>query len=154
MCQKIFFWRATYVCTICFGTFFSCLRASQLGWEAESEDNVEEQMLPWCCLGVNWIMCRHWWQPAILSVQLNCQFVRVSRMGDFRQSVSQMFCSVSSYCQKLALWKWSLEHIPDWPANSPDFSSIENLWAVINGKLRNEDTSTVTLLVCTLWCLE
>lgn len=39
-----------------------------------------------------------------------------------------------------------VEYIPDWPANSPDISPIENLWAIVKGKLRNEDTSTVTSL--------
>lgn len=36
-----------------------------------------------------------------------------------------------------------VECIPDWPANSPDISPIEDLWAIMKGRLRNEDTSTL-----------
>lgn len=38
------------------------------------------------------------------------------------------------------------ECIRDWPGNSPDLSSIENLWAVMKAQLRQHDTS------CTKTC--
>ena len=39
-----------------------------------------------------------------------------------------------------------IEWINDWPGNSPDISPIENLWAIIKGKLRSRDISTLPKL--------
>lgn len=39
-----------------------------------------------------------------------------------------------------------IERINDWLDNSPDISPIENLWAIINGKLRSRDISTLPKL--------
>lgn len=39
-----------------------------------------------------------------------------------------------------------ISFIPDWPAQSPDISPIENLWAIVKAKLREEDTSTIPKL--------
>ena len=40
--------------------------------------------------------------------------------------------------------------IEDWPGNSPDLSPIENLWAIIKAKLRDQDTSSIEKLEATL----
>ena len=43
-----------------------------------------------------------------------------------------------------------VEVIPDWPPNSPDISPIENLWAIIKTKIREEDTSSLEKLEAAL----
>lgn len=39
-----------------------------------------------------------------------------------------------------------IDRINDWPDNSPDISPIENLWAIITGKLHSRDISTLPKL--------
>lgn len=39
-----------------------------------------------------------------------------------------------------------VDFIPDWPAQSPDISPIENLWGIVKARLREEDTSTIPKL--------
>lgn len=39
-----------------------------------------------------------------------------------------------------------INFITDWPANSPDLSPIENLWAIIKARLREKDTSSLPKL--------
>lgn len=56
----------------------------------------------------------------------------------------------TAHVVKTWLRESEVEVIPDWPPNSPDISPIENLWAIVKGKLREEDTSTVDKLEAAL----
>ncbi len=41
-------------------------------------------------------------------------------------------------CHQKHLWRQLTSELLDWPANSPDLNSIENIWGIVKRKIRNK----------------
>ena len=63
--------------------------------------------------------------------------------GTFMQDVTS--CHTANLIKQWFEWV-GIDYIKDWPGNSPDLITIENLWSIIKARLKDCDTSSVPKL--------